>query len=566
MVTKKSILSLPSKIALVYLVLASLWIIFSDKVTSLLFHNLDLYVSIQQIKGIVFVALTALLMYLLIKNYTKTISNQNKSLKESEERWQFALEGAGDGVWDWNAQTNEVFYSHQWKAMLGYEDDEIGDRLQDWQALLHPEDIDKVDREIKYFLSGKTDSYESQYRLRCKDGSYKWILDRGKIISRTENGEPLRVVGTHKDINESKLFEIKLETTQFAIDNAQIGVYQIEEDGKIIYVNKHACESLGYTKDELINKPVFEIDPNFNKETFSKHRNITREQGQRTIKSTHKRKDSTEFPVEVTVNYFEFKGKRFSFSFVKDITEKEQFVNELVKAKEKAEHSDRLKTEFLAQISHEIRSPLNAIINLNSLVKEEVRQEGNKDLETAFVGIESSSRRIIRTIDLILNMSELQLGLYQSMRNLIDLSDLLKQLVVEYRSSSTKDNLVISFECNSDNTEIMIDDYAVSQMFSNILDNAIKYTEEGYVKVTLDCIDNNQYLVKIEDSGIGISKDYLPELFTPFRQEDQGYSRQYEGNGLGLALVKKYGDLVDAKIEVESEKNVGTTFNIILKR
>ncbi|HPV39793.1 MAG TPA: PAS domain S-box protein [Spirochaetota bacterium] len=126
------------------------------------------------------------------------------ALRESEDRWHFALEGAGDGVWDWNAQTDRVYFSHRWKAMLGYDDHEIGDNLREWDSRVHPDDHDRVYAELGRHLEGKTQVYISEHRIRCKNGEYKWILDRGKVISRTPEGKPLRVIGTHTDISELK--------------------------------------------------------------------------------------------------------------------------------------------------------------------------------------------------------------------------------------------------------------------------------------------------------------------------------------------------------------------------
>ncbi|MEW6712266.1 MAG: PAS domain S-box protein, partial [Candidatus Riflebacteria bacterium] len=129
------------------------------------------------------------------------------ALKESEKRWQFAIEGSGDGLWDWNAQTNKVFFSKKWKEMLGYEAEEIGDTLMEWESRVHPDDLGKAREELKEHFSGNTEFYSNEHRMRCKDGSFKWILDRGKVISRTERGEPERVIGTHTDISARKASE-----------------------------------------------------------------------------------------------------------------------------------------------------------------------------------------------------------------------------------------------------------------------------------------------------------------------------------------------------------------------
>ncbi len=128
-------------------------------------------------------------------------------LRSSEERWKFAIEGSGAGLWDWDAQTNRVFFSAQWKAMLGFAPHEIGDTLDEWEKRVHPDDLARVYAEVNRHLAGETPLYTSEHRLLCKDGTYKWILDRGKVISRTPEGKPLRVIGTHTDLTALKQAE-----------------------------------------------------------------------------------------------------------------------------------------------------------------------------------------------------------------------------------------------------------------------------------------------------------------------------------------------------------------------
>jgi PAS domain S-box-containing protein len=133
-----------------------------------------------------------------------------RALNISEERWHFALEGAGDGVWDWNPATNEIFYSRQWKLMLGYEDHEIQNDYAEWDRRVFPEDREMVYQILDQHLKGITPEYVSEYRFLCKDGSYKWILDRGRVMTRDETGKPLRFIGTHTDISERKEAQEKI--------------------------------------------------------------------------------------------------------------------------------------------------------------------------------------------------------------------------------------------------------------------------------------------------------------------------------------------------------------------
>lgn len=152
---------------------------------------------------------TMILGRLMVKQ--KENWHNEKALADSQKRWQFAVEGSGDGVWDWNAVSNEVFFSKGWKSMLGYKEHEIGSKLEEWEKRIHPDDKDQVYKDLNAHLNGETEYYSNEHRMLCKDGTYKWILDRGKVLERDKNNKALKVFGTHKDITESKEHEISLK-------------------------------------------------------------------------------------------------------------------------------------------------------------------------------------------------------------------------------------------------------------------------------------------------------------------------------------------------------------------
>lgn len=154
------------------------------------------------------------------------------ALIESEARWQFALEGSGDGVWDWNVRTNEVFFSRQWKTMLGYEEHEIGNSLEECESRIHPEDKAQYDADLEQHFAGRVSVYQNEHRVRCKDNSYRWVLDRGKVIEWTDEGKPLRVIGTCTDITDRKQAETRLQDLSnrlgLATRAAHMGIWDLD--------------------------------------------------------------------------------------------------------------------------------------------------------------------------------------------------------------------------------------------------------------------------------------------------------------------------------------------------
>ena len=242
------------------------------------------------------------------------------------------------------------------------------------------------------------------------------------------------------------------------------------------------------------------------------------------------------------------------------------FENELIQAKKEAEFADKTKSEFLAQISHEIRTPLNNIVNFNTLIKEQLENNIDDEIQECFDVIDSASNRLIRTIGLILNLSELHTGSYKKHITNFDVyTEILEKLYLENRFIAKERNIQFQLTNNAKSTIIQADKYSLEQIFSNLIDNSLKYTSKGKIEIAIENDSNNQIVIKISDTGIGIAEEYLPNIFKHFSQEEGGYSRKYDGNGIGLSLVKEYCDLNNIQIEVSSKKNIGTTFTLTLK-
>lgn len=197
----------------------------------------------------------------------KLFENQ---LSESEFRWKFAIEGTGDGVWDWNMQTNHIEYSSRWRHLFGYHnDDVIPAGFEEWKMQIHADDRKKVNKTLDAYLKGKMEQYLVEYRLRCKDGSYKWVMSRGIIVSRDSEGKPLRMIGTHTDITDRKTTELNLSISAIAFE-AQESMMVSDQNQVILRVNKAFTEITGYEASEVVGKTALPLRSNLHDADFYK--------------------------------------------------------------------------------------------------------------------------------------------------------------------------------------------------------------------------------------------------------------------------------------------------------
>jgi two-component system, sensor histidine kinase len=226
-------------------------------------------------------------------------------------------------------------------------------------------------------------------------------------------------------------------------------------------------------------------------------------------------------------------------------------IKELEATQEKAIQASEVKSEFLTQISHEVRTPLNIIQNYISLLSTECSRN---EFEDYLVTINKAGKRLTRTIEMIVEYSELIAGGYEPKRESFNVSKMINEITAKYRDISS---IPIETYFNS-SVIINSDKYAVNQILNNIIDNAVKFTEKGKITISTEFDSASGYKIVISDTGIGISEKYMSKIYSPFSQEEQGYTRSFDGNGIGLAMTQKYCELNDIEIEIKSKKNIGT--------
>jgi PAS domain S-box-containing protein len=373
------------------------------------------------------------------------------------------------------------------------------------------------------------------------------------------------------EISNRKKAESFLKKTEemfkVMFENAPIGMVIISNDGKVIKSNRAFCNTVGYDEFEIVRQNIknfFEGESVggikstsqmiMESESLDLECKLTKRNGRKviTLLKSIRIKDENEEQLNTLLQ-------------VLDISQIKKVQAELELALDRAKEADRLKSAFLAQMSHEIRTPLNVILPSIPLLADEI---GQKDTELVSIlhAVDNAGKRLHRTIDMILSMSAVQSGNYKAKFEKLHLAEELKILSHEFSTICKEKGLAIHFTNNSSSSEISGDRYTIGQVFQNIIGNAVKYTHHGQISVTVDDYEDNSIIVKVQDTGIGMSEKYLKNLFTPFSQEDTGQTRNYEGNGLGLALVKEYVTLNKGKVTVHSEKNKGTIFSVIFEK
>ncbi|MFC2139141.1 ATP-binding protein [Bacteroidota bacterium] len=322
---------------------------------------------------------------------------------------------------------------------------------------------------------------------------------------------------------------------------------------------------LGYKENELIGKSINDIivDDDY----MVAYRNFTRakkmKEGFFDVDFVHK--NGKKIPMNISLSPILENNIIMGYVGIgRDISLRKEYEIQMLKAKNEAEKSDRLKTEFLRQMSHEVRTPINGIFGAIEILKDEMAGKIKGVIKDAFVMIDESGNRIMQTINDILEMSQLQTSNYRVNKININLEkEILTSLIHSYQSAAGKKSLNLSYENNAASNRVFGDIEMIRQIFAGLIENAIKYTDEGSVKVIQYNNSDNKICVDVIDTGIGISPEYLTSLFTPFSQEDTGDSRSYEGCGLKLALIKQYCSINNAEITVKSEKGSGSKFTVI---
>jgi len=259
-----------------------------------------------------------------------------EALRREKERLANVIEGTGVGTWEWNIQTGETVFDDRWASMVGYTVSELQPgTVETWESLVHPQDLPMANEELRRHLSGEQDAYVVEYRMRHKDGREVWVLDRGKVIERTEEGMPLRMFGTHTDITSRKEAEGEKQLLAKLVEHARNEIYVFSEKTlSFTRVSRGALENLGYSQEEMRNLTPMDVKPDYGETEFRALLEplVSGERDSLQFETCHRRKDGSSYPVETHLSHHP--DDHLFLAVTMDVTERKRAEAELMKREE----------------------------------------------------------------------------------------------------------------------------------------------------------------------------------------------------------------------------------------
>jgi PAS domain S-box-containing protein len=530
-------------------------------------------------------------------------------LRRSEERFSLAVQGSNDGIWDWNFETGEIWFSPRWKQMLGYGEDELPNTLETWHSVIHPEDAQIALKLIADYNAGRTERFLATLRYRHKDGSIRHILSRA-IHKRDASGRVTRIVGANTDISEIKQREQELTDLQKLLargaELAKLGYWVWDETrDRCLYCTEEVARLHGLTVTEFLevlgsNETIVQrIHPEDRQrylDVLDASRaacraydiefrllrangelvhgreigDFIRDESGRVVRSVGITQDVTAFRLQQDAMRAEEERLQAYVIELEDAKSRleEQgeelatLAEDLALAKAKAETASRTKSEFLAMMSHEIRTPMNGLIGMTGLLLDtELSDEQRHYAQT----VRESAEALLSIINDILDFSKLEAGRMQLDPVDFELDRVVDSVVTLLSPRAAAKGIALKAPpCSLEPLWLRGDAGRLRQILFNLVGNAVKFTEKGSVVITTRVqpigVKELELYAEVTDTGIGIPEAAQPNLFTRFTQADSSTSRKYGGTGLGLAICKQLVELMGGQIGFESAPGRGSRF------
>jgi PAS domain S-box-containing protein len=493
------------------------------------------------------------------------------SLRVSEERYALATQATYDGIFDWNLAAGESYLSPRFKEILGYSPDELPNDLATFLGRLHPEDRDQVSARISGSPPhSETETFEDKVRVQCKDGGFRWVASRGRLV-RSPEGNPTRFIGSIRDITVRMEAEAKLAASEKRLRDILdslygfVGLYAL--DGTVLYVNRVPLEAADAASGDVVGKPFWEAYSwSHSPEERGRLRSaMARAAGGEVVRyeASVLVKGGRQIIVDAAFGPLRDEQGRIVnvIGFGVDITARKEAEARLLLAIQVAEVASRAKSEFLANMSHEIRTPMNGIIGLTEVVLE---SELNAEQREYLGLVKTSADSLMTIIGDILDISKIQAGRVVLHPKQFWIRDLMATTINGFGKAALDKNLRLTCDIQPEIPDVLLGDPdCLKQVLVNLIGNAIKFTSAGEVKLSLEISAESSDHVhfRVQDSGVGIAPDQRQRIFEPFTQVDGSSRREFGGTGLGLAISAQLVEMIGGEIWVVSDGRSGSTFH-----
>ncbi len=532
----------------------------------------------------------------------RDISEQKQAqalLRQAQERLELALRGADLASWDWNVRTGEVVFNRRWAEMLGYDLDELRPDVDAWAAAVHPDDWPRVKQALEECFSGAAPLYESEHRLRTKSGGFIWVLDRGKVFTRDDEGRPLRMVGTELDITERKRIQdgqaflaevgsvlassLQLEETLSRIARIALGsladcvIVDIVEDGgeglsRVLIVHADPgkdglCErlrrfrlarghSLSGAKTPSAEMP--RLVPEIHDEQLvavaesEEHLRALRELGPTSLIAVPL---SGRHGVLGTLTFISTSTRRYDsrdFELATELAYRAGLAIDNARLYETARRATRMRDEVLGIVAHDLRNPLGTIMMQAALLGRQAAEPVR-----AIEAVERAAHRMNRLIEDLLDITQIEAEKLALARRALNPRRLLIDCVEAQTVLAASATLTLELDIARELPNLWADKDRLQQVFENLIGNAVKFTPAGGRIEVGGTARESDVLFWVKDTGSGIAPEHVPHLFDRFWQARKG---ERHGAGLGLQIAKGIVEAHGGTIWVDSAVGRGTTF------
>ena len=502
---------------------------------------------------------------------------------EGEERLAMVLEASNAAQWECNITERVFWLSDRYYRQLGYEPGAFPARISAWRVLVHPDDLDEVERRFNAALEPDGQAYTAEYRMRAADGGWRWMLAQGQVLRRGPKGEPLLMLGTHSDIHEARtraeaqrqLQERYHKIYEATPDALGIGILHVPSE-RYIAANPSMLRLSGYSREEFVGHTAAELgiwaEP-AQREPYVREFLATGKVDAMDI--TVRRKDGSTIYGLISARALTENGEPHMLFIFHDLTERFELQRQADAARAEviaAAAANQAKTEFLSRMSHELRTPMNAVLGFSQLLRESalLRSEGSRREREQVDAILNAGWHLLSLIDDVLDIARIESGRVRVACGPVALAGVVQSALDLLRTQATAASVQMLAEPHPSDAPVMVlaDEVRLRQVLVNLLSNAIKYNRPGgSVRVDGALLPQEDgtavYQLRLADDGLGMSDQQLSHLFEAFNRLGREHDG-IEGVGIGLVLSRSLLELMGATIRLESEPGRGTTVFVSL--